>query len=182
MKATPASQSTSAVIARLKAELALNRDFAGTYEVAFLAMAWTWQRLERMGRQFFAAYGITDVQFNVLMILHDYDGKMFRQHELAAILVVNRASIGGVLERMEIKGWIARVVDPEDRRAQRVRVTKQGRSKLEEVRAPYYRQLGALFKRTDDANLMRHVVWFDALRRSADQLEKSHSGASPESK
>lgn len=173
MKPRPPSRSTLAALARLKAELALNRDFAGTYEAAFLAMAWTWHRLERIGRQFFAAFGMTDVQFNVLIILRDYGGKTFRQHELAEILVVNRASIGGVLERMESKGWIARVVDHDDRRAQRVQLTQAGRAKLQEVKAPYYRQLSRLFHGFDETVLHRQIAWFDDLRTRVAKFESS---------
>jgi DNA-binding MarR family transcriptional regulator len=144
MKAKHPSKTAVANVARLKAELALNREFTGEYEVAFLAMTWTWQRLERTGRQFMVAHGITDVQLNVLMILYDYQDKTFRHHELADIPVFNRAGIGGALERMEIRGWIARIVDPDDRRAQRVRITKQGRSKLLKVRVPLPAARGAL--------------------------------------
>lgn len=174
--AKPAAKSSSALsrqaaVGRLKAELVLNRDFHGTHEAAFLAMAWTWQRLEAMGRQFFGAYEITDVQFNVLMILHDHADKHFRQHELADIMVVNRASIGGVLERMESRGWIAREVDAEDRRAQRVRLTKAGEAKLREVRAPYYQQLARLFDGHDEAALHRHIAFCDTLRRRIQSIE-----------
>jgi DNA-binding MarR family transcriptional regulator len=160
-----------AMLARLRAELALNRDFVGTHEAAFLAMAWTWQRLEAVGREFFQRFGLTDVQFNVLMILDDYRDRSFKQHELADILVVNRASIGGVLERMQARGWIDRVTDAEDRRAQRVRLTRAGRDKLAEVRKPYYRQLASLFEGVGEAALQDQIAWYERLRRRIDQLE-----------
>src|SRR5471032_328899 len=123
----------------LAREISLNRSFASLKEAALLSLLWTYERLEQTGRAFFPRFGITQAQFNVLMILHDYRGRTFRQHELAEILVVNRASAGSVLERMERNGWIARAADPDDRRAMRISMTRAGSTKLEEVRGPYYR-------------------------------------------
>src|SRR4030081_1881686 len=89
-----------ALVSRLKSEIALNREFTGLAEAAFLSLVWTWQRLEKLGLRFFPAYGITDVQFNVLMILWDYRDREppLCQAELAELLVVNRASVGSVLD------------------------------------------------------------------------------------
>ena len=134
---------------RLKSQIALNREFRGEGEAAFLALVWTWQRLEAFGREFFPRYGITDVQFNVLMILWDYRDRPLRQHELADILVVNRASAGGVIGRVERAGWISREVDAGDTRARLVRLTRAGIAKLEEVRGPYYRLLARVFREGD---------------------------------
>ncbi|MBS0322205.1 MAG: MarR family transcriptional regulator [Proteobacteria bacterium] len=166
-----------AALERLKAEVVLNREFAGTYEATFLALARTWQALESLGRQFFAAYDMTDVQFNVLMILGDAYGQSFRQHQLADILVVNRASIGGVLERMERRRWIDRVPDPEDRRAIRVRISDAGLDKLQEVRGAYYLRLAELFEPADAAAQVAVIGWCDALRRRIDQLSLSVRGS-----
>ena len=151
-------------LSRLVGEISLNRPFTGLPEAAFLSLVWSWQRLEQAGRTFFPQFGITDSQFNVLMILDDYRGKAFRQHELAEILVVNRATAGGVIERMERSGWIERVPDPEDRRALRVSITRAGKAKLEEVRAPYYKLLGSLFDGESERDLKGLIHFCDRLR------------------
>ena len=152
-------------VARLKEEIALNRDFRGAGETAFLALVWTWQRLEALGRKFFPHFGITDVQFNVLMILWDYRKRELRQHELAEILVVNRASAGGVIARLERAGWIARSVAKGDTRARVVRLTPAGIAKLEQVRTPYYQLLGGIFRDNDGAAPRRLVEYLDTIRR-----------------
>ena len=153
-----------AAIVRLKAEIALNREFRGEGEAAFLAMVWTWQRLEALGRAFFPRHGITDVQFNVLMILWDYRDRALRQHELAELLVVNRASAGGVVARMERARWIARSVDEVDTRARRLRLTPAGIAKLQEVRGPYYRLLSRIFLDSDGKALRDQVAFLDTVR------------------
>ena len=151
-------------VERLKGEIALNRPFRGTAEAAFLAMVWTWQCLEAVGRTFFPRYGITGAQFNALMILWDYRDRALRQHELAELLVVNRASAGGVVARMERAGWIARAVDASDTRARRVRLTPAGIAKLQEVRGPYYRLLSRVFREGDGEALHRHIAFLDTIR------------------
>jgi len=151
-------------VERLKEEIALNRPFRGSAEATFLAMAWTWQCLEAVGRTFFPRYGITGAQFNVLMILWDYRERPLRQHELADLLVVNRASAGAVVARMQRAGWIARAVDASDTRARRVRLTPAGIAKLREVRAPYYRLLARVFRESDGEALDRHIAFLDTIR------------------
>ena len=160
----PAATASDTALRRLRSQIALNREFRGGGEAAFLALAWTWQRLEALGRDFFPRYGITDVQFNVLMILWDYRERLLRQHELAELLVVNRASAGGVIARLERAGWISRKVDPGDTRARLVRLTRAGIAKLEEVRGPYYRMLGRVFRDTDGATLDGFIQYLDEIR------------------
>lgn len=174
-----ASSEVRAALSRLKAEVALNREFVGSHEAAFLALVWTWDRLERMGRLFFSAYGVTDAQFNTLMILWDYRERTLHQHELAELLVVNRASMGGVLERMERNGWIVRTVDPEDRRAQRVTLSAAGVAKLEEIRAPYYRLLSQVFTETPSELLNESILFFDRLRARMAEAGKGEPGQRP---
>lgn len=123
-------------VQRLAREIALNREFVDENEVAFLSLVWTWLRIERTGRQFFASFGLTDAQFNALMILWDYRKEDLRQSELAQLLVVNQASLGGLVDRMQRNGWVRREDDPADRRAYFVRLTEGGIAKLKEVRAP----------------------------------------------
>jgi DNA-binding MarR family transcriptional regulator len=172
-RATPLAQPNplDTALTNLAGEISLNRPFASLKEAALLSLVWTYERLEQAGRAFFPRFGITEAQFNVLMILDDYRGRTFRQHELAEILVVNRASAGSVLERMERSGWIARAPDPEDRRAMRISMTRAGSAKLEEVRGPYYRLMSRIFKHEDERELRNLVFFCDRLRRGLARFE-----------
>lgn len=164
---------TAAALSRLKSEIALNREFAGLAEAAFLSLVWTWEKLEKLGRRFFPAYGITDSQFNVLMILWDYRERTLRQAELAVLLVVNRASIGSVLERMERSGWIRRVTDPADRRAIHVSLSEAGIAKLKEVRSPYYELLSSVFEGVSESDCGAQIRFFDRLRAHLSEIESA---------
>ena len=62
--------------------------------------------------------GLTRSQWWVLTHLFRNDG--VTQSELAELLDLEKASVGRLLDRLEVNGWIRRVADPEDRRAKRV--------------------------------------------------------------
>jgi DNA-binding MarR family transcriptional regulator len=157
-------------LAGLKKEIALNREFEGEEEALFLSIAWTWTCVEKAGRRFFAAFDITDAQFNALMILWDYRKRPLKQHELADLLVVNRASAGGVIDRMQRNGWVRRKVDAEDRRALRVYLTDDGIAKLDEVKAAYYKLLAAALGDTDPQTRATVIRFNDAFRARLDAI------------
>jgi DNA-binding MarR family transcriptional regulator len=161
---TPRKSYLEADLVRLKKEIALNREFVGDSEALFLSVAWTWSCIERVGRGFFASFGTTDSQFNALMILWDYRARPMKQHELADLLVVNRASAGGVIDRLQRNGWVQRRVDAVDRRALRVHLTDDGIAKLKEVRTAYYKLLSAALGDTDPAMLATVLRFNDAFR------------------
>jgi DNA-binding MarR family transcriptional regulator len=77
------------------------------------------------------AFGLTPVQFaalNAVMAQPDMD-----QRTLAAGIGFDASTIGGVVDRLEARGWVARQVSPEDRRARLLRVTPQGQQLLADV-------------------------------------------------
>ena len=170
MARSEAGARMSGLQAHLQREIALNREFVDEKEAAFLSMVWTWTRIEGVGRGFFASFRITEAQFNALMILWDYRAAALRQHELAELLVVNRASMGGVLDRMERNGWVKRATDPLDRRATRVLLTDRGVEKLDEVRGPYYRLLAAAFEDMARGELLALMEFNDGFRKRLDAL------------
>ena len=167
----PREDAVKDAVDRLVEEICLNRPFTGLAEASFLSMVWTWQALEEAGRAFFPRFAITGAQFNVLMILADFHGRAFRQHELAEILVVNRASIGSVLERMERDGWVERTPDPADKRAMLVTLTPRGEAKLAEVKQPYYRLLGEIFREEDERDLSAMILFCDRRRAGIARLQ-----------
>ena len=71
--------------------------------------------------------GITFRQWQVLACLALL-GESASQAEIADLLRIERATLVGVLDRMERDGWIARRPCPDDRRKKRVRPTRQVKS------------------------------------------------------
>ena len=63
-------------------------------------------------------YGLTNMQHLVLEGLWYQPG--VTATELSRLLILDKATLSGVLERMTDTGWIVKEPDPEDRRIQRI--------------------------------------------------------------
>jgi DNA-binding MarR family transcriptional regulator len=96
------------------------------------------RRLHQQSTQVFqartqaAGFELTSVQFAALDAIAEQPG--IDQASLAATIGFDRATIGGVLERLEQKGLVQRVVSEQDRRARELRLTPEGRRLLAAVR------------------------------------------------
>lgn len=66
--------------------------------------------------------GVTRAQWWVLAHLSRHDGMM--QTQLADVLDVGKASLGTLIERLDQAGMIERTLDPTDKRAKRVFLTR----------------------------------------------------------
>jgi DNA-binding MarR family transcriptional regulator len=69
--------------------------------------------------------GLTRSQWRMIVQLHRRDG--LSQSELAILLTVGKVSVGGLIDRLEHSGWIERREDQNDRRSNRIYLTKKGR-------------------------------------------------------
>jgi MarR family transcriptional regulator for hemolysin len=67
------------------------------------------------------ALDLTRSQWWVLNFLYFNEG--ITQSELADLLDVEKATLGRLLDRLEVKGWVERRCDPADRRAKRLHLT-----------------------------------------------------------
>lgn len=74
---------------------------------------------------------LTPVQFGALNAIRTNPG--IDQARLAGLIAYDRATIGGVVDRLEAKGLVARQVSPKDRRARVMRLTAEGEALLARV-------------------------------------------------
>ena len=71
-----------------------------------------------------AGFDLTPIQFAALDAIHNHPGT--DQATVAELIAYDRATIGGVIERLEQKGWVDRVVSERDRRAREMSLTADG--------------------------------------------------------
>lgn len=74
---------------------------------------------------------MTSVQFAALHTIHGHPG--IDQATLAQLIAYDRATIGGVVDRLVRKGWVTREVNKDDRRARRLSLTHEGITTLADV-------------------------------------------------
>jgi DNA-binding MarR family transcriptional regulator len=92
------------------------------------------RRLHQQSTQVFqarmqaAGFDLTSVQFAALDAIAEQPG--LEQAGLAAAISFDRATIGGVVERLEHKGLVRRVVSVHDRRARQLHLTPEGQRVL----------------------------------------------------
>lgn len=104
------------------------------------------RRLNQISTQAFARHmqaagrDLTPVQFAAMDAIADHPG--IDQAGVAAAIAYDRATIGGVIDRLEQKGYVARAVSKADRRAREVRLTEAGRALYAET-LPVVRALQA---------------------------------------
>ena len=96
------------------------------------------RRLHQQSTQIFqaqtqaAGFDLTSVQFAALdAIAQNPD---IDQASLAAAISFDRATIGGVIDRLEHKGLVQRMVSAQDRRARRLHATPAGERLLAAIR------------------------------------------------
>lgn len=85
------------------------------------------QQVTRRARDLLAPFGVTPVQYAVLKLLWEEDGQSGAA--LGARLMLDSATVTGILDRLEAAGLVARRSDPGgDRRVNRVFLTPTGAS------------------------------------------------------
>jgi DNA-binding MarR family transcriptional regulator len=95
------------------------------------------RRLNQLSTQVFVArtqaagFELTPVQFAALDAIAQEPGS--DQATVAERIAYDRATIGGVIDRLQQKGWIDRHVSRRDRRAREVSLTPAGQALLAEV-------------------------------------------------
>ncbi|MWD26859.1 MarR family transcriptional regulator [Aquicoccus sp. SCR17] len=85
-----------------------------------------------------AGFDLTAVQFAALDVIAAEPG--LDQARLAGAIAYDRATIGGVVDRLEAKGLVARRVSRTDRRARELRATEAGLDLLARIK-PVVRDL-----------------------------------------
>lgn len=93
--------------------------------VGFL-LAKAYQRACLLFKEEFEGYDLTPQQFGLLGFLWQQDG--LTQAELSAKSAIDRTTMGGLIDRLEKEGLVARRTHPDDRRAYRICLTGKGKA------------------------------------------------------
>ena len=117
--------------------MSLNRE-------ALLSIIKTSSMVMRLSDRFFAQFGTTDIQFNILMILKNSSQEGLSQQELSERLVVTKSNVVGLIDRMEKQDLVKRNPHPTDRRFNQVVITPKGKKLLEKVEEHYYQEVNSI--------------------------------------
>ncbi|MGS2590420.1 MarR family winged helix-turn-helix transcriptional regulator [Streptomyces hebeiensis] len=147
----------------------------------------------RQHERLMATAGLAFDRAAVAILRNVAEAEPLRPGELAARLSVEASHVTRQLRQLEIGGYVTRVPDPDDRRAQRVRLTEAGLAAVDRVReasrrgmemaladwsAQDLRQLAGLFHRLVD-DFVTHSERNGDTRLSARTEPEPGPGAAP---
>ncbi|MGD8786662.1 MAG: MarR family transcriptional regulator [Phycisphaerales bacterium] len=144
----------------LEFELRLRKPVALLAHKALLNTYYTASCLKKKAGEFLRPFGLTDVQFNLMMLLQHQSGSVegLSQARISEMMLVNRANITSLIDRMEKAGFVIRTPAPTDRRSNIVKLTGEGRNLLAKIEPLYFdqvRQIMAALKQADQENLVK---------------------------
>ena len=126
--------------------------------------------------RYFQGSGLTDAQFNVLVQLKNAGGRSLSQSTLGRRLVVNKADMTGIIDRLERAGLVVRRPHPDDRRVHMVAMTDKGGRTVDDLEPGYLdgvRQVMALIPEKDLRGLNRAL---ETVRRNVSTLLSANRG------
>jgi DNA-binding MarR family transcriptional regulator len=122
-------------------------------------LAKAYQKAHALFKQRLAPYGLTTMQHLVLEGLWHAEGQTAA--ELGKLLVLDKATLSGVLERLSEAGWIDKRPDPGDRRVVRLypaRRAERQKAELIALRTRANEELLAVFS-PEEQVLLKRFLW-----------------------
>ena len=153
----------------LQHELGLHGPFKDIRHEAVLNIVRTANLLAARAAQLFRQFDLTEAQFNVLFALKFADGDI-TQAELGKRLVVTRASITSVLDKLEGKDLVRRADVPGNRRIHHVVLTDKGRALIEHVEPIYRAEVHGVLEGFDEAECQALIGSMERVRAHVQQL------------
>ena len=144
----------------LSQELGLKRAITPLAKEAMLNIYYTASCLKKKADEFFREFALSDVQFNVMLLLAHQagGGDGLSQGRISEMMLVNRANITSLIDRMEKAELVKRTAAPNDRRYNIVKLTAKGKklfTKVEPLYAKQVKDIMTVLKQTEQKGLIK---------------------------
>jgi MarR family 2-MHQ and catechol resistance regulon transcriptional repressor len=150
----------------LKDELKLKKGFATVEHEALLNIYYTSTCIKKRAKEALRKFRLTDVQLNLMMLLHHQGGgEGLTQAQLSEMMLVNRANITSLIDRMERDG-IVRRTSGEDRRYNIIRLTGKGRKKLKKVEPLYAKEVKRIMSAVSAVEKKQIIKMLEKVRKN----------------
>lgn len=114
--------------------------------------------------------GVTRSQWWVIAHLSRHDGMM--QSDLANVLELGKAALGGLVDRLEASGFIERRPDGTDRRVKRVYLTTAGNSLVNQMRAMSHEMNERILADLDDSRRLQLAGLLQQVKKNLLSLKR----------
>jgi DNA-binding MarR family transcriptional regulator len=153
----------------LKEELKLDQAIETMEHECLLNIFYTATMLYKASYAYFRQYGITDAQFNVLIQLHYAKQQGLSQVDLGRRLVVNKADMTGIIDRLEKAGLVGREDHPKDRRINIIKITRKGRGMIDKVEPGYFKGVKQLMSGMPKGDMKTIMKSMEKIRENVRQ-------------
>jgi len=136
----------------------------------------THEMLEEVFESYFQEYDISDSKFNLLVILYNSPDKGLMLSEIGDRMLVTRANITGLIDRLEKQGLVKRIRDDADRRRIQAVITKKGRAFTEEVIKRYKEWSNSIMSILNDGEKSRLISIMSKLQKGMVQMAQMERG------
>ena len=126
--------------------------------------------IAQKGSLIFRRFDLTEAQFNVLFALK-YKKSNWTQSDLSKRLVVTRASITSVLDKLESKDLVKRQEVPGNRRIYHVSLTRQGEALINKVEPIYRSSIHKALDVFSDKQCRELILRLEQIRAQAEQVD-----------
>lgn len=139
---------------------------------ALLSIYYTASRARKKAGEFFRIHGLTDVQFNVLSLLKHQSGENggLTQVELSRMMLVNRANITTLIDRMEKANLVERKPVPDDRRYNIIQLTAHGKEMHTKIAGVYRAKITEIMDVLEDTEKRQLVDILEKVRLNLDKV------------
>ncbi len=116
-------------------------------------------------------YGLSRSSFNMLALLRHGYPKGLQLSEIGELLITSRANITGLVDHLEQKGYVIRVVDANDRRARLAKLTRKGEALIDEIMPSHIDRCISFFSNLRADEVQQLTVLLKKLRHSPEIAE-----------
>jgi len=157
------------VTGKILAEIRQTRPFPSLEAEAAVNLLRTADTARRAMETALKPWRLSSEQFNVLRILRGAGTAGLPCGEIAARMVTRDPDITRLLDRLEARGWLARVRDTKDRRVVISRIRPAGRRALAAVDGPLHAAIQRLLRPLGPKRLRQFVALLEAVREGAEE-------------
>lgn len=157
----------------LGTELGLKNPVKLLAHEALLSTYFTASCLRKKAGQFLQPFGLTDVQFNLMMLLQHQVGpdEGLAQSQLSDMMLVNRANITSLIDRMEKAGLVARTSIPSDRRYNIIVLTSYGKKLMSRIEPLYAKEVKRIMDVLIEDNQKQLIKMLEKIRTNISECE-----------
>jgi DNA-binding MarR family transcriptional regulator len=153
----------------LETELGFTKPIQLLAHEALMSTYHTAACLRKKASEFLAPFGVTDVQFNLMMLLRHQSGPEggLKQSSISRMMLVNRANITSLIDRMEKADLVVRTNIADDRRCHLVQLTEHGLALMDRIEPLYAREVERIMAVVNQSTQRQLIDMLDKIRARA---------------